>query len=97
MLGYDLEIHNEVSLNGIFIAKVIDNIDPKALERIRVRIIGVHDMENIDKKNSVWANHLSPSKQNSGEIPDINDYVYVSFLQGDPSAVIWHGWVRSIH
>jgi len=94
MLGYEYKTNNETDLNGIFIGLVVDNMDPKALERVRIRVIGVHDMENEDKENSVWANHLAPSKSNSGEIPDIDDFVYVTFLQNDPMSPIWLGWVR---
>lgn len=96
MLGKELTLNNEVVLDGLFIAKVIDNADPKALERVRVRVIGVHDMENEDKKNSIWAYHLCPSKQNSGEIPDVDDFLYVTFLQGNPSHCLWVGWCRVI-
>jgi hypothetical protein len=86
----------EVELTGIFIAKVIDNTDPKALERVRVRVMGVHDFTNEDKKNSIWASHLAPSKQNSGEIPDNDDFIYVTFIQNNPSACVWLGWCRTI-
>lgn len=95
MLGYEYN-SPEVNLSGIFIGKVVDNADPKALERIKIRVIGVHDMENEDKKNSIWAAHLAPSKSNSGEIPDIDDFLYVTFLQNDPSSCVWLGWVRVI-
>jgi hypothetical protein len=96
MFGYELSLNNEADLGGIFIALVVDNKDPKALERIKVRVLGVHDIENTNKDNSIWANHVAPSKSNSGEIPDINDFVYVMFLQKDPSACCWLGWLRTI-
>ena len=96
MLGREYNISNEVDLNGIFIALVVENMDPKAIERVRVRVIGVHDMENLDPSNSIWAQHLAPSKQNSGEIPDKDDYIYVTFLQGDSQTPVWLGWCRTI-
>ena len=96
MLGHELGLNTEVVLDGIFIAKVIDNADPKALERVRVRVIGGHNMENEDKKNSIWAAHLCPSKSNSGEIPDVDDFLYVTFIQGNPSTCLWIGWARVI-
>jgi hypothetical protein len=96
MLGHELTLSSEVVLDGIFIAKVIDAADPKALERVRVRVIGVHDLENEDKKNSIWASHLCPSKSNSGEIPDVDDFIYVTFLQNNPSHCVWLGWCRTI-
>jgi hypothetical protein len=94
MFGIEHSLDNEVDLGGIFIALVVDNMDPKALERVRVRVLGVHDMDNKIKDNSIWANHIAPSKSKSGEIPDIDDYVYVQFLQKDPMCPIWLGWLR---
>lgn len=94
MLGFEWNENNEVNLTGIFIAQVIDNKDPKASERVLVRVIGVHDMENLDPDNGVWANHCRPSKQNSGEIPDVDDFLYVMFVQGNPMHIIWLGWVN---
>lgn len=96
MFGYELELTNEVDLGGLFIGLVVDNADPKAIERVRVRVLGVHDMDNTIKENSIWAQHIAPSKSNSGEIPDIGDYVYVMFLQKDPQMPLWLGWVRVI-
>lgn len=96
MLGYELKLTSEVDLTGIFIAKVIDNMDPKALERVRVRVLGVHNMDIEDNENSVWAHHMAYSKSNSGEIPDIGDWLYVTFLNKDPMSIIWLGWVRTI-
>jgi hypothetical protein len=66
------------------------------MERVRVRVLGVHDMTNKKKANSMWANHCAPSKSNSGEVPDIGDMIYVSFLQNNPMNIIWWGWVRGI-
>jgi hypothetical protein len=97
MFGYELKHNNEVDLlHGIFIGKVVDNMDPKGLERVRVRVIGVHDMEKEEKDNSIWAEHCAPSKQTSGELPDPDDWLYVSFVHGSPMMCIWHGWVRKL-
>lgn len=96
MLGRELNTDSEASLSGVFIAEVINNLDPKGIERVRVRVIGVHDMDNNDPKNSVWANHCAFSKGTSGEIPDIGDFIYVMFIQNDPMAIIWMGWTRGI-
>lgn len=96
MLGQELKINNETNLEGLFIGLVVENLDPKALERVRVRVIGVHDMENTQKNNSIWANHIAPSKSNSGEIPDIGDFVYIMFLQKSPMHPCWLGWTRVI-
>ena len=96
MFGYEHRLDNEVDLGGIFIGLVVDNADPKAIERVRVRVIGVHDMDNTSKDNSIWAQHIAPSKSNSGEVPDIDDYIYIMFLQKDPLSPVWLGWVRTI-
>ena len=94
MLGYDLKLNNEVDLSGLFIGLVVDIMDPKALERIKVRVIGVHDMDNEDIDNSIWADHIAPSKGKSGELPNKNDFVYIMFLQRNPMCPCWIGWVR---
>jgi hypothetical protein len=98
MLGEDYDLRSsDISLQGIFIGKVIINADPKALERVKVRIIGVHDMENKDDRNCIWAQHVAPSKGTSGEIPDINDYIYVMFLDpNNPLSAVWIGWCRTL-
>lgn len=96
MLGHEYKFDHETDLSGLYIALVVDNADPKAIERVRVRVLGVHDMTNEDPENSVWAEHCAPSKSTSGEVPDIGDYVYVMFLQGSPTTIIWLGWVRYI-
>lgn len=95
MLGKEFT-QGDVNLSGIFLAKVIENKDPKALERVRVRVLGVHDFENKDPRNSVWAQHCAFSKGTSGEIPDIDDFVYVMFFQNDPMNIVWLGWARTI-
>lgn len=96
MFGFEQEIDSEVDLGGVFIAEVINNSDPKCLERILVRVLGVHDMTNTAEENAVWASHIKPSKSNSGEVPDIGDFVYVMFLQKDPMHILWLGWVPYI-
>lgn len=91
---YDYGAH-EAYLGGIHIGKCITNSDPLALERVRVRILGVHDMTVEDEENSIWAVHIAPSKSNSGEVPDPDDWVYCVFLdKNDPMSCAWIGWVR---
>jgi hypothetical protein len=86
---------SDVSLKGIKLALVVDTADPLCLERIRVRVLGVHDMTNEEKDNSIWALHLAPSKSSSGEIPDVKDWVYVMFAdEEDCHSAIWVGWAR---
>lgn len=99
MLGFEYDYRStDCTLEGIKIGIVVDNADPLCLERIRVRVIGVHDMNNEDKENSIWASHLAPSKSNSGEIPDIDDFVYIQFMDyTDPMSALWLGWVRCVN
>jgi hypothetical protein len=85
---------SDCSLSGFKIGKVINNRDSKAQERVLVRVIGVHDMLSIDPEYGVIAMHCAPSKSFSGEIPDIGDMLWVSFIDNDPSQLLWHGWVR---
>jgi len=96
MLGKEYNISTEVNLDGLFIAEVIDNMDPKALERVKVRVLGVHDTSSTDPEYSVWAAHCAASKSASGEIPDIGDFIYVMFLNNDPMHIVWVGWCRVI-
>jgi len=85
------------SLNGIHIAKVIDNNDPKAMERVLVRVIGIHDMDNDKLENAVWADRIAFSKYSSGDIPDVDDFIYIIFPNPkDPMKILWLGWVRSL-
>ena len=96
MFGFENKLDNEVDLGGIFIGLVVYTADPKGLERIRVRVLGVHNMDDVTKENSIWASHLAPSKSSSGEIPNVDDYVYIMFVQKDPMNPVWLGWVRFI-
>ncbi len=96
MFGKEYSYDSDTDLKGVFIGLVVTNYDSKALERIRVRVIGVHDMENESDDNAIWAQHCAPSKSSSGEIPDVGDFVYVMFIQGDPMNAIWLGWCRVI-
>lgn len=96
MFGKEYSFESDIDLHGLYIGLVVNNSDPKALERIRVRVLGVHDMENEDEENAVWCSHIGPSKSASGEVPDKDDFVYVQFIQGDPMNPVWLGWVRTI-
>lgn len=88
---------SDSSLSGIKIALVIDNMDQKGIERVKVRVLGVHDMNNTKKENGIWVNHCAPSKYESGHIPDIGDWIYVMFMSvNDPMSAIWLGFVRGM-
>jgi len=95
----DIE-YTDVSLNGIFIGKVLNNQDPLARERLYVRVIGVHDIEDKFKKKDfgIWVDHCAPSLYRTGDIPDVDDEVWVQFLNDNsdginPNAGIWLGCV----
>ena len=84
-------------LNGIHIAKVVDNNDPKSMERVLVRVIGIHNMDNETIENAIWADRVAFSKFSSGDIPDKDDYLYVIFPNpNDSMKILWLGWVRSV-
>ena len=88
---------SDVDLRGINIAIVVDNNDPKALERVLVRVLGIHDMNNTSIDNAIWADRVAFSKYSSGDIPDVDDYLYVIFPDTkDPMHILWLGWVRSL-
>lgn len=85
-----------VNLRGIKIAKVVSNFDPKCQERVLVRVLGVHNMNNHSLDNAIWANHCAPTRDASGDIPEPDDYIYGMFPnEKDPMSFIWMGFVRS--
>jgi hypothetical protein len=83
------------TLIGFKLAKVIKNKDSKAQERVIVRVLGVHDMDSADPDYGIYAMHCAPSKSNSGEIPDVDDMLWVFFPDPtDPNLCVYIGWVR---
>ena len=96
MLQEDSKTSTITSLRGLKIAEVVANTDPKAQERILVRVLGVHNLANKSIENSIWAYHCAPFKSSSGDLPDPGDYVWVLFPnERDPMTVVWLGYVRS--
>jgi hypothetical protein len=86
---------SDCDLLGFKIAQVVKNKDAKAQERVWVRVIGVHDMKSTDPDYGILAIHCAPSKSNSGEIPDIGDFLWVVFPDMvNPNFCLWLGWVR---
>ena len=83
-------------LEGIKIAQVVSNEDPKGQERVLVRVAGVHNLDNTDIENSVWAHHCSPFRSASGDLPEPDDLLWVMFPNvKDPMMIIWLGFVVS--
>ena len=88
---------SDVDLTGIKIGLVVDNMDQKGIERVKVRVLGIHDMNNTKVANGIWVNHCAPSKYVSGHVPDVGDWVYVQFMSdNDPMSAIWIGFVRGM-
>ena len=95
MFGLDYQLNGcDVSLDGLKIAKVISNADATAQEKVFIRVIGVHRMDETDPEYGIIARHCAPSKGGSGEIPEVDDMLYVMFMNGDPNQCVWLGWCR---
>jgi hypothetical protein len=95
MFGLDFELKGcDVSLDGLKIAKVISNADATAQEKVFVRVIGVHRMDETDPEYGIWARHSAPSKGTSGEIPEVDDMLYGFFVNNDPNQFVWIGFCR---
>lgn len=84
-------------LSGLFLGVVVDNRDPLGLERVKVRVVGLHDLNSKDPEYSIWARRCCPSKYvNNGDIPEIGDVLYIMFLNEDYTQAVWLGWARTI-
>lgn len=85
----------DCSLDGLKLAKVKSNADSKAQERVWVVVLGVHDMDNTDPDYGIWCHKIAANKYSSGDIPDIGDWIYVMFIDGNPNICHMLGWVRN--
>lgn len=96
MLLEEIGLTSNCDLDGIKIAEVVSNEDPKCQERILIRVIGVHNMNNKSKDNAIWANHCAPVRSASGDLPEPEEFVYVLFPEKrNPMSCLWLGFVRS--
>jgi hypothetical protein len=85
------------NLNNLYIAKVLNNADPLKQERVFCRVIGMHDIIDkfSDKEYGIWINNGIAIKNFSGYIPDIDDFIYVMFVNdNDPMHAVYFGIVR---
>jgi len=90
------DLFPEMVLAGIKEALVVENRDPKAQERVLVRVLGVHNMDTDEIGNAIWAKHCAPTRNSSGDLPEKGDWVYVLFPdKSDPMNCLWLGFVRS--
>jgi len=95
MLSQDESYISSLSLTGLKVAIVVSNEDPKCQERLLIRVLGVHNLENKVIDNGIWANHCSPFRSASGDLPEPGEFVYVVFPNRfDPMSIIWMGFVR---
>jgi phage baseplate assembly protein V len=84
----------EASIEGVLVASVVNNRDPKGLGRVQVRLLG--------KANGYWARVAVPmagAKRGTYFLPDIDDQVLVAFEAGDPARPfvlggLWNGQAR---
>ena len=83
------------NLEGIKIAEVVSNEDPKLQGRLLIRILGTHNLANKSLDNAIWANHCAPTRD-GGVDAEPGDFVYGVFMnKRDPMHFIWFGFVRS--
>ena len=86
-------------VTGIYIAKVVNNKDPKKRGRVRVRIVGITGADIPDSK-CPWAEQMTPILSSTKDItgissvPDKGVYVYIQFLYDDPAFPIYTGICR---
>ena len=82
---------------AIYRGRVVNNLDPKSMGRIKVRIPAFYS--NISDDNDLpWClpNLISASyKSGSFIIPNVNDTVWVAFEAGDKYRPVWIGCVYS--
>lgn len=82
---------------GLFLAEVVDLVDPDQLARVKVRLHATAGVAGQD--GPVWARVASGfagDRRGAFWMPDVGDLVVVAFLQGDARLPVvlggvWHG------
>jgi len=96
MFGKDLGLIPNANTRGWKIAKVVSNEDPKGQERVLIRVLGVHNLNNTDIDNAIWAYHCAPNRSGSGDLPVAGDWIWGQFISpSDFMTFLWFGFVRS--
>lgn len=87
---YTGSLQDQSNLGGIYRARVEDNVDPLFIGRVRVRVPLLHRMEsnggtpkNLLPWASVCSNNGAGYNYGSFIVPEIGEYVYVMFEDGD--------------
>lgn len=81
----DLKENHKEKVTGVYHAKVTGHNDPLFLDRVQVRVYGIHtdDESLLPNDKCVWAEVLAPYKMAIS--PTTGDEVYVLFLNDDPN------------
>lgn len=85
-------------LDGMYIAEVVDNADPKKRDRVRVRVHGI--MDSTAAESCPWAEQCGAifagglNQVGFSTAPKVGSLVYVMFLYGDVSIPVYYGYVR---
>ena len=96
---------NPQAFQGLWNGVVVDDLDPKKIGRVKVRIFDLHD-EDTPIKEIPWATPCFPSAFMNAEdphksggffqVPPIDALVHVMFQHGDPEFPVWMGgWFPS--
>lgn len=97
---------NPQAYNGLWDGVVVDDLDPKKVGRVKVRIFDLHD-ENTPVEDLPWALPNFPSafmssadQHASGgmfQVPPVDALVNIMFKHGDPEFPVWiGGWFATL-
>ena len=93
--GRELNHNNIISSRITYIGSVVDNNDPKKLQRVKVRIHDIH--RNVEDKYLPWCLPLSLLTASNttigkfGPVPTLNSRVYIAYLDDSPYYPVYMG------